>query len=80
MGTKARSKSEERREFESANISVPQQTKLKKMVKKYSEYNEQSFSDFVQYYNSQIFGHVIVNFGAFIAACAKVCVLKKVAV
>ena len=47
-------------------------------MKKYQEHNEQSFPEFVTYYNSQVFGHVIVNFGAFLAACAKVCVLKKV--
>lgn len=59
---------------------MPNQKQLKKVIKKYGEYNEQSFPEFVQYYNSQIFGHVIVNFGAFLAACAKVCVIKKVLV
>ncbi len=32
----------------------------------------------MKYYNSNIFGHVIVHVGVFLAACAKVCVIKKV--
>lgn len=47
-------------------------------MKKYEELNEQSFSEFIKYYNSNIFKHVVENFEIFLAACAKVCVLKKV--
>lgn len=47
-------------------------------MKKYEVLNEQNFSEFVKYYNSNVFSHVIVHFGVFLAACAKVCVIKKV--
>ena len=52
---------------------------MKRILKKYEELNEQSFSEFVKYYNSNIFQHQIVHFNVFLAACAKVCVIKKVA-
>lgn len=48
------------------------------MCKKYEELNEQDFSEFVKYYNSDIFQHTVVHFPVFLAACAKVCIIKKV--
>ncbi len=59
---------------------VDMQTKagVNKLVKKFEELNEFKFSDFIDYYNSEIFGHQIQCFDVFLAACAKVCYLKKV--
>lgn len=57
---------------------MPSVKDLKRLVKKYEELNEQNFADFMRYYNSSDFSHVIVNFGVFLQACAKVCVVKKV--
>ena len=56
---------------------MPSQRDIKRLMKKYEELNELSFSEFVNYYNGNVFRHVIENFDAFLAACAKVCVLKK---
>lgn len=50
---------------------------MKKLLKKYESLNEQSFSEFISYYNSQVFKHNIEHFDVFLQACAKVCVLKK---
>jgi len=57
---------------------MPPQKDIKRLLKRYEDLNEQSLSEFVKYYNSNIFQHVIVHFTVFLAACAKVCVIKKV--
>jgi len=51
---------------------------VNRLLKKFEELNEQNFTDFVKYFNSQMFPHVIVHFNVFLAACSKVCYLKKI--
>ena len=59
-------------------MELPSVKDVKRLVKKYEELNEQNFADFMRYYNSTDFSHVISNLGVFLQACAKVCVIKKV--
>jgi len=57
---------------------LPAKNGVNRLLKKFEELNEQNFSDFVKYFNSQMFSHVIQQFNVFLAACSKVCYLKKI--
>ena len=57
---------------------MPAKNGVNRLLKRFEELNEQNFSDFVKYFNSQMFFHVIQHFNVFLAACSKVCYLKKI--
>ena len=67
----------DQKEEEEPFSKMPLPKDLKKLLKKYESLNEQSFSEFIEYYNSQVFKHNIEHFEVFLQACAKVFVLKK---
>lgn len=64
--SKSQIKSKDAADIDDSSFKVPSQANLKRLVKKYEELNEQSFSEFVRYYNGNIYQHVIINFNAFL--------------
>ena len=52
---------------------------IKKIVSKYEDYNSAKLEDFIGYNNSTCVNQQYMqdNFSVFLAACAKVCIIKQ---